>query len=33
VGERTRAVLSEVLGYSAQRIEALRDAGVIAVVD
>jgi CoA:oxalate CoA-transferase len=33
VGERTRAVLSEVLGYSGQRIEALRDAGVIAVAD
>ena len=29
VGEHTRAVLTEVLGYSAERIDALRERGVI----
>jgi crotonobetainyl-CoA:carnitine CoA-transferase CaiB-like acyl-CoA transferase len=33
VGEHTRTVLSSMLGYSAQRIEALRAAGVIAAAE
>jgi crotonobetainyl-CoA:carnitine CoA-transferase CaiB-like acyl-CoA transferase len=32
VGEHTRAVLGDLLGYSAERVEALHSAGVIGVV-
>jgi formyl-CoA transferase len=32
VGEHTRSVLGELLGYSAERVEALRTAGVIGAV-